>query len=175
MAGIERDGPFSRFVGIDRTLCVLEGAGMRLAVNGRAPIELTPDSAPYSFPGDVAAAAVLLGGPVRDLNVMTRRARLAHRLIVVERTVEIAIDPSAVAVLVYCHAGGAVVDVADGARTLAPGETLCAIAAGAGLRRLQPAPNARCHLIELSPARPAALSEPGDTAPHDTNYRGRSE
>jgi hypothetical protein len=150
MAGIERDGPFSRFPGIDRTLCVLEGAGMRLDVDGRAPVELTPNSAPYSFPGDMAAAAVLLDGPIRDLNVMTPRARLAHRLIVVDRTVEIPIDPAAVAVFVYCHASGAVVAAADGEKTLGSGETLCAIGAVAGLRRLQPAPNARCHLIELS-------------------------
>ena len=55
MAKVERDGPFSRFPGVDRTLCVLEGEGIRLAVDGRAPVELTRGSAPYSFPGDVAA------------------------------------------------------------------------------------------------------------------------
>ena len=31
IADVERDGPFSRFPGIDRTIVLLDGAGMRLA------------------------------------------------------------------------------------------------------------------------------------------------
>jgi hypothetical protein len=80
MAGVAEDGPFSAFPGIDRTLAVLEGAGLRLEVEGQAPQTVRPEGEPARFPGGVPTHATLLGGPVVDLNVMTRRGRTAHRL-----------------------------------------------------------------------------------------------
>lgn len=80
MAGVVEDGPFSAFPGIDRTLAVLEGEGIRLEVEGRTPQAVLPGGAPASFPGDAPTRATLLGGPIVDLNVMTRRGRYAHRL-----------------------------------------------------------------------------------------------
>ena len=79
LATVAADGPFSAFPGVDRTLTVLEGPGIELAVAGMAPARLGP-RAPFAFPGDVAASARLLGGAVTDFNVMTRRDRLAHRV-----------------------------------------------------------------------------------------------
>jgi environmental stress-induced protein Ves len=83
MATVATDGPFSIFAGIDRTLSILEGDGMALAIDGAEPQVLTTASEPLPFPADVAVSATLPGGPITDLNVMTRRARLRHR---VERT-----------------------------------------------------------------------------------------
>jgi environmental stress-induced protein Ves len=80
MARIRVDGPFSAFVGIDRTLAILTGAGIRLALAGQPPVELTQSTDPYSFPADVATSATLLGGAVTDLNVMTRRGRYVARV-----------------------------------------------------------------------------------------------
>ena len=74
---VAADGPFSRFPGIDRTLSVLSGAGLDLTIDG-ASHRLTPTSAPLAFPADVETRAELLGGPVTDLNVMTRRGRFTH-------------------------------------------------------------------------------------------------
>ncbi len=71
-AVVAADGPFSRFEGIDRQLVVLDGA-LRLVVDGRQPLDLTPLSPPAVFPGEAATHAALTGGPVRDLNIMTRR------------------------------------------------------------------------------------------------------
>ena len=79
LATVAADGPFSAFPGVDRTLTVLEGPGIELAVAGMAPARLGP-RAPFAFPGDVAASARLLGGAITDFNVMTRRDRLAHRV-----------------------------------------------------------------------------------------------
>ena len=79
-ARVEAAGPFSVFAGVDRTLTVIDGAGFRLAVDGYPVAELTPRSAPYAFPGDLAATATPLEGTVTDLNVMTRRDRLWHRV-----------------------------------------------------------------------------------------------
>lgn len=80
MAGVVEDGPFSAFPGIDRTLAVLEGEGLRLEVEGQASQTVLRGGEPAIFPGDVPTRATLLGGPVVDLNVMTRRGRTAHRL-----------------------------------------------------------------------------------------------
>ena len=83
MATVATDGPFSIFAGIDRTLSILEGDGMALAIDGAEPQVLTTASEPLPFPADVAVSATLPGGAITDLNVMTRRGRLRHQ---VERT-----------------------------------------------------------------------------------------
>jgi uncharacterized protein len=80
MATVEADGPFSAFDGIDRTLTIMVGAGLRLLPDGAPAAALTVASAPFSFAGDVAIDAVLIAGPVTDLNVMTRRDRAWHRV-----------------------------------------------------------------------------------------------
>jgi len=51
-----------------------------LEVAGQPPATLTTMSPPLSYPGDVPAASRLIGGTTRDLNIMTRRGRFAHRL-----------------------------------------------------------------------------------------------
>ena len=78
MATVAADGPFSRFEGVDRTLTVLSGEGLELEVEGDIPVRLTPTGKPHPFPGDVAASAKLIAGPVVDFNVMTRWGRWTH-------------------------------------------------------------------------------------------------
>jgi environmental stress-induced protein Ves len=73
MAHVAKDGPFSSFPGIDRTLVVLAGHGMVLRVDGGQPDMLTCDSSPYAFAGDATTSATLVDGPIIDLNVMVRR------------------------------------------------------------------------------------------------------
>ncbi|GGE04340.1 HutD-family protein [Aureimonas endophytica] len=80
MAHVASDGPFSRFPGIDRTLAILSGAGLRLDIDGLGRHDLAPGDAPLAFPADVATTAVLKDGPITDLNVMTRRGALRHRV-----------------------------------------------------------------------------------------------
>jgi hypothetical protein len=82
MARVDGDGPFSLFPGIDRTLAILDGEGLRLAIEGRDPVELTRATAPLAFPADAPTGSILLGGPVTDLNVMTRRTMARHELTV---------------------------------------------------------------------------------------------
>lgn len=71
LATVRADGPFSTFANVDRTLIVVDGEGMQLVV-GRVQRSALPYH-PVVFPGDESTAATLLGGPVRDLNVMVRR------------------------------------------------------------------------------------------------------
>ena len=80
IARVEGSGPFSMFPGIDRSMAILEGAGLTLEIAGAAPATLTERSPPLAFAGDVATSARLIGGPVTDLNVMTHRGRVAHRM-----------------------------------------------------------------------------------------------
>lgn len=74
LARVDSDGPFSIFPEIDRVLVLLKGT-LRLDMDDRAPVELTPASPPLGFAGDVAASARVLAGPALDLNVMVHRGR----------------------------------------------------------------------------------------------------
>ena len=80
MAGVSEHGAFSAFPGIDRTLAVLSGGGIELEVEGRGRHRVTQGTEPLAFPGDVAATAHLLVGPITDLNLMTRRGAYVHQL-----------------------------------------------------------------------------------------------
>ena len=75
-ARVEGDGPFSRFTGYDRTLVLLEGSGVHLDFGtAAAPVTLAAVLAAAAFSGDWPTSCKLLGGPVRDFNVMVDRAR----------------------------------------------------------------------------------------------------
>lgn len=78
-AEVATDGPFSPFPGVNRTLVVFEGDGIALDIGGRIH-RVDGRTRLVSFPGDEPAHGRLLAGPVRDLNVMTRRGRYAHRV-----------------------------------------------------------------------------------------------
>jgi uncharacterized protein len=74
IAEIAVPGPFSVFPHIDRCMMVLSGR-LRLAIGGAPALTLTASSPAVAFAGDVAAFAAPDGGPVVDLNIMTRRGR----------------------------------------------------------------------------------------------------
>jgi environmental stress-induced protein Ves len=80
MANVDSAGPFSRFAGVDRSIAILEGDGVTLWLEGRGTTTLDRESAPFVFPADISVSATLAGGPVEDLNVMTRRGRFRHLL-----------------------------------------------------------------------------------------------
>ena len=74
VADIAAAGPFSRFVGIDRYLLLLEGDGVNLtSVEAGMNVNLLADDTVLAFSGDVDMSSQLLGGAVRDFNVMTKR------------------------------------------------------------------------------------------------------
>ncbi|MEV0739844.1 HutD family protein [Streptomyces sp. NPDC050549] len=72
LAEVGADGPFSAFPDVDRTLTVVEGAGMDLTVDGERQLVNTR-YVPRDFRGDVPTGCRLLDGPVLNLNVMWRR------------------------------------------------------------------------------------------------------
>lgn len=73
LAHVEADGPFSRFPGVDRTIALVEGDGFTLRRAGEHLVTLTEPLVPFAFSGDDALDCTLVGGPVRDLNLMVRR------------------------------------------------------------------------------------------------------
>jgi environmental stress-induced protein Ves len=77
IATIAQDGPFSAFSGIDRSITLLEGAGVRLYSAGQIDHRLQNIGEPFAFSGDVALDATLLGGSSQDFNIMTRRGHWA--------------------------------------------------------------------------------------------------
>jgi len=92
VADIEQDSPFSTFNGVDRTLVLLAGGGMRLTGEGE-PLELRTPFEPVTFSGDRTLICNLVAGPVRDFNLMVRRGT-ARGDVVVRREGGEAIAPA---------------------------------------------------------------------------------
>lgn len=152
MATVASDGPFSSFPGIDRTLSILQGKGMRLSIEGREPVVMTGEAAPLPFPADVATSATLVDGPIVDLNVMTRRGRLAHTVRRLAIDHPQTVEGSAETRLILCHGGAVRLTAAEGQADLAAGDT--AILKGAAAVTIEPAASAVLFLITID--KPAA-------------------
>jgi len=102
IADVGSDGPFSRFPGIDRTIVLIEGAGMRLTDGGRE-VEIRTPFVPYRFSGDDDVGCALIGGSVRDFNAMFRRGA-AHGSVEIVRGGNAEIAPNDF-VLAYAATG----------------------------------------------------------------------
>jgi len=124
VAEVAESGPFSDFSGFDRTLLLVDGAGMELSVEGQAPVRLQQESAPFTFDGGAPTRCRLLGGPVRDLNLMVARGRARGALDVIEGAARSRRRLDARWNLVYAMRGTSHVHVAGRETPLAAGEML---------------------------------------------------
>jgi environmental stress-induced protein Ves len=106
MALVKSDGPFSEFPGIDRTLGILDGNGLRLTIGGKRH-DVTRTAAPLPFAADVATDAVLMDGEITDLNVMSRRATYRHQVERLDLHGEVTLASGAAMVAVLCDTGAA--------------------------------------------------------------------
>ncbi|NKD88773.1 HutD family protein [Haematospirillum sp. 15-248] len=70
---VSRQGPFSLFPGYDRLVAVIEGEGMDLLLDGSLVERLSRKTAPYTFSGDRLAECRLIGGMIRDFNLIVDR------------------------------------------------------------------------------------------------------
>jgi uncharacterized protein len=102
-AKVASAGAFSHFPGIDRSLGLLDGAGLRLLLPGQT-LQLDAHNPLASFPGELAIQAELLDGAITDLNLMSRRGRWLHRLQHQQLDGTLSIDSAAV-MLIYCQSG----------------------------------------------------------------------
>lgn len=77
LATIEKDGAFSAFPGVDRTLVLVEGHGMTLEIDGE-PTLVTDTEPVVAFDGSSQVIAKLSRGGSTDFNAMTRSERCYH-------------------------------------------------------------------------------------------------
>ncbi|ESY65520.1 HutD family protein [Mesorhizobium sp. M0051] len=147
MARVESSGPFSQFAGIDRTLAVLEGEGIILEIAGYPPTSINRATALFSFPADVQSSATLIGGPITDLNVMTRRSRMRHSVERLSISTPAEIRTEAGTTLILCLNGEVTVPGAEPVR-LGALDTLVAGPDNASLL-VQPAHAATLFVIRI--------------------------
>lgn len=147
-AVIAADGPFSRFDGIDRTLVLVEGDGLRLDIAGRA-VELTPEAAIVEFAGEEPVHAALASGPILDLNLMVRRG--AWRSSLSRRRVGGGERLAAAEVLLVFALENVALSTPEGVVVLAPKDALL-LGAGEQVEFAGPAAAAGLILAELHQA-----------------------
>lgn len=73
VADVGRDGAFSTFDGIARTIVLLEGGGFTIHAGEQQLHDLRECFAPFAFDGEVAVSVRLHGAPTLDFNLMIRR------------------------------------------------------------------------------------------------------
>ena len=73
IADVAQGGPFSRFSGVDRLLGLLEGEGMELSLDDGRLLRLEQAGQVAAFAGEIGVDCRLLGGPLRDCNLMLAR------------------------------------------------------------------------------------------------------
>ncbi len=79
IADIGESGGFSTFAGYQRVITVLQGEGMTLTVDGQDTRPLLPLD-PFAFSGESQVSCTLLGGAIRDFNLIYAPQRYRARL-----------------------------------------------------------------------------------------------
>ncbi|GLR12586.1 hypothetical protein GCM10007907_13760 [Chitinimonas prasina] len=120
IATVAEGGPFSSFPLVDRTLLLLEGDGMALQFEAGEEVLLSEPLQPLRFAGEAAVSCRLLGGSLRDFNLMVARDWGEASLAVEQLAAGQSVTLDGSRVLVYLLQGQ--LDDADG--SLLPGQLL---------------------------------------------------
>ncbi len=83
VAEIDADSDFSVFEGIDRSIAVIDGDGIVLVVDEDVHSVL-PGHPAVRFAGEASTSCMLVAGPTRDFNVMTRRGACEHEVLTMQ-------------------------------------------------------------------------------------------
>ena len=148
LATVATDGPFSSFEGVERTLCVIRGAGIRLRVGDAPAAELTTESSPFYFRGDAPVHASLVDGPIVDLNVMSRLGRAQHRVQRLRITGDYDINIAADVWVAFCLSGPLAARTSDAVHELGVEDSLV-IEEPAPLLRLSSSQVAEVCVVEI--------------------------
>ncbi|MBS0570865.1 MAG: HutD family protein [Proteobacteria bacterium] len=124
IAEIESDGAFSAFPGCDRHIALLEGVGMELRFAGAESVRLERRLQFSSFVGEAECFGKLLAGPVRDFNVMTRRASCRAEILHRPLVGPMVFFPDAANWFIYLVAGTATVKDSATATPIETGESI---------------------------------------------------
>lgn len=121
VADVGRDGVFSTFDGIDRTIVLLEGGGFTMHADGAQLHDLAQCFVPFSFPGEVGVSVRLHGAPTLDFNLMVRRSLASGEVVVLNEQTGGKLPGDTV--LVYAAQGTvSLADAAGARRQLRQGE-----------------------------------------------------
>lgn len=122
-ADVTEAGRFSDWSGFDRQLWITQGPGIRLTDPAGGATATLRRGERLDFPGERRYACALLGGPVRDLNVMLKRGRGTLQSTLVRGDAAWALVPGHH--ILYCAAGSArVLAAGQFIATLGPGDAL---------------------------------------------------
>ena len=122
IADVVGECSFSAFPGIDRTILLVEGRVMVLAIDGVA-CRLDP-LAPVPFGGEADVTCSVPDGPTRDLNIMCRRGEWAASVEVLDACKPVSVAPgSGMTMFLACFAGQWSL-VEPAAHRLGPGDFL---------------------------------------------------
>lgn len=124
-AQVASAGAFSRFPGINRSLGLISGAGLRLRLPEQASLELDSHNPVVTFSGELDVQAELIAGPVQDFNLMSRRSHWQQHLQYLELQGQHWLDSSTV-VFIYCGGG-------EGLTCTSPDNAPISLSAGQGL------------------------------------------
>lgn len=113
LAEVEKDCEFSLFPGYNRSLMLVEGAGMELSFDSAPPQRIEQRYQPFNFKGEWQTYCCLLDRPVRDFNVISLRAKLTHTCEVVTSLSSINWQPHSEVLLIHCFAGGLILEDAN--------------------------------------------------------------
>jgi environmental stress-induced protein Ves len=121
IAEVSADGAFSLFPGCDRTITLIQGAGMELDFEEAPAKRIDRRFAPFDFAGDWHCRCRLIQGSIRDFNLMVDRSAVRAETRAL-RLSEAAIEAEAAdgRVLVYCGEGR----ISAGGFTAEAGDTL---------------------------------------------------
>jgi len=106
IAKVEKDCEFSRFPGYDRSIMLIEGAGMELNFDSTPSQRIDQHHVPFKFKGESQTYCRLLDGLVRDFNVMSARGKFKHVCKVLASPGSIHWKPNSETLLIYCLIGG---------------------------------------------------------------------
>ncbi|MEZ5925996.1 MAG: HutD family protein [Hyphomicrobiaceae bacterium] len=125
VAPVIADGAFSLFPAIERTIAVVEGDGMDLALADGRQHRLRP-GIPFTYDGGMAVHGRLIRGPVRDFNVMSRRGKFTGDLVLSDGP--LAWSGGMATIVAYALLGAWMVTVGDTDGRLETGSSLTATA-----------------------------------------------
>lgn len=120
IAEVAADGDFSLFPGIDRTISLIQGAGMELDFKEAPGKRIDRAFAPFDFAGDWHCRCRLIDGPIRDFNLMVDRSAMRAETRVLRLGEATVVIEEADRLLVYCGEGR----VSAGGFTAKAGDTL---------------------------------------------------
>jgi environmental stress-induced protein Ves len=145
IADIGESGGFSTFAGYERVITVLQGEGMTLRVDGQDTRPLLPLD-PFAFSGESQVSCALLGGPIRDFNLIYAPERFSARLQWLEG--EQLFFSSASTVLIFSVAEQTRVELGNSAPEVLGRHDCLQLGGNSGL--LEIAVTGQCCVIELT-------------------------